>query len=74
MVGIPSTMSSWPQHTLLRTVLPIFSEMTAGQAGYGHFLSPQAFSNPSRRNRPGRDGQPCKSADVCGSAVNELIY
>jgi hypothetical protein len=30
MVGIPSTMSSCPQHTPLLEVLPIVSGMTAG--------------------------------------------
>ena len=35
MVGIPSTMSSCPQHTPLPAVLPIVSGMTAGLAKAG---------------------------------------
>jgi hypothetical protein len=35
MVGIPSTMSSCPQHTPLPAVLPIVSGMTAGLVEVG---------------------------------------
>ena len=35
MVGIPSTMSSCPQHTPLPAVLPIVSGMTAGLGEVG---------------------------------------